>query len=490
VKLLFPWLLLSAVATAQMRVVAIPAKSPLVTFRIVFTAGSATDPPDKPGTAYLTARMLADSGTKQLTYQQLLDALFPMAAGVDVQVDKEMVTFSGSVHIDNLESYYQLLRAMLLDPGWREEDFQRVKQDAINFLTVTLRSNNDEELAKEVLEENIYRGTPYGPYSVGTVSALKSITLDDLKQFYKAQYSQTNLTLGIAGGYTPAFLERVKQDFRGLPEGGGFRPREKPPALILHNRAVIVQKDTRSVAISIGFPILGTRMTPDYPALLLVASYLGQHRSSNGVLYNRMREKRGLNYGDYAYIEYFPRGMFQFEPSPNLVRRIQTFQIWIRPVEPPTAAFALRLALYELDKLYNEGIPEDGFEQTRDFLNKYVNLLTRTRGAELGYAIDSIYYVIPDYNDYVKTRLATLTREEVNRVIHRYLRHDKLVIVAVAKQADELKRQLTSGEPSPITYNSPKPPEILAEDKIVEKFPLHLRPEDVTVVPAEQVFEK
>ena len=28
-----------------------------------------------------------------------------------------------------------------------------------------------------------------------------------------------------------------------------------------------------------------------------------------------------MNYGDYAYIEAFPRGMFQFFPDPNVARR-------------------------------------------------------------------------------------------------------------------------------------------------------------------------
>ena len=482
-------LLLSTVAMSQMRLATLPGKSPLVTFRFVFIAGSANDPPDKPGTAYLTATMLAHGGTRDLSYRQILDEMFPMAASVNVQVDKEMVTFYGSTHVDNLEHYYSLFRAMLLDPGWREEDFQRVKDDAINFLRVNLRGNNDEELAKEVLDEEIFRGTPYEYYSAGTVSSIQKLTLEDLQHFYHSHYSQSNLILGMAGGYSPAFLERAKKDFRSLPEGGGFRPREKPLAIIQHNRAVIIGKNARSAAISLGFPTLGTRANPDYPALLLASSYLGQHRSSNGLLYDRMREKRGLNYGDYAYIEYFPRGMFQFEPSPNLARHYQTFQIWIRPVEPPNATFALRLALYELNKLYNDGIPEEGFQRTREFLTKYVNVLTRTKGAELGYYIDSIYYNIPNYNDYVKSHLERLTRQDVNRAIKRYLRPDRLVIVAVANDVEELKQRLTSGEPSPMTYNSPKPAEITEEDKIADKFPLDLRPEDVKVIPVDQVFE-
>ena len=46
-------------------------------------------------------------------------------------------------------------------------------------------ANNDEELGKEVLYTSLYRGTPYGHYNVGTISALEKITLDDVKQFYR-----------------------------------------------------------------------------------------------------------------------------------------------------------------------------------------------------------------------------------------------------------------------------------------------------------------
>jgi zinc protease len=59
----------------------------------------------------------------------------------------------------------------------------------------------------------------------------------------------------------------------------------------------------------------------------------------------------------------------------------------------------------------------------------------------------------------------------------------------VARNGEELKRQLASGEPSPMTYNSPKPAEITEEDKTVEKFPLGLRAEDITVVPVGEVFQ-
>jgi zinc protease len=471
------------------RVAGIPSKSPLVTVRAVFLTGAAYDPAGKPGLAALTAAMLAGGGTREMTYRQIVDAMYPMATSVASQTDKEMISFTAATHVDNLEAFYKIFRAMLLDPGWREDDFTRLRDDAINFLKVSLRGNNDEELGKEALYNLIYAGHPYGHHDLGTVSSLEKLTLADVRDFYRSHFTQGNLILGIAGGYPPDFPERMKHDFANLPEAGAAPVVLPQPKPLAGNRVLLIQKDTRSVAISLGFPIDVKRGDPDYAALLVMQSYFGQHRMSGGLLYQQMREMRGLNYGDYAYLEYFPRGMYQLEPSPNLARRQQIFQIWIRPVEPPTAHFALRLALFELNKLIEQGMPQESFERTRLFLAKYVNLMTKTKTAELGYAIDSLFYGIPDYNRYVKDSLAKLTLEDVNRAIRKHLRADNLDIVIVAKDCEGLKRALLADEPSPMKYNSAKPQAILDEDKIVEKWKIGLAPDAVTVAPAERIFE-
>jgi len=482
-------LILSAIGAAQMRTVTLPGKSPLVNVRIVFTTGAMMDPGDKPGLAHLTAAMLAGGGTKDLTYKQVVDAMFPMAVSLNSQTDQEMTVFGGTTHVDNLPAYYKLVRSMLLDPGWREDDFKRIKDDTINSLRVGLRGNNDEELGKEVLYATLYRGTPYGHYSVGTISAIEKMTLEDVKQFYKQHYTQSNLILGLAGGYPAEFLEQIKKDFAALPAKDETPVPAIKPAPLDHTRAVIVEKNTRSVAYSLGFPIDVKRGDPDYPALLLMQSYLGPHRMSGGRLFQRIREIRGINYGDYAYIEYFPRGMFAMEPSPNLARRSQIFQIWIRPVEPPAAPFTLRLAFFELNKLVKEGIPPEDFNRTKEFLAKYVNVLTKTKNAELGYAIDSLYYGIPDYNSYIKNGIAKLTLEQANAAIRKHLRADRVQIVAVSANAEQLKKQLVGSGPTPIEYNSAKPADILAEDKLVEKLDLGLRPNDIQIVPVNSVFQ-
>jgi len=463
-------------------------KSPLVTFRILFKTGAVSDPAGKEGVASLTAAMLSDAGSREKTYSQIVEALFPMASSISAQVDKEMTVFEGTTHVENLDAYYQILRGLLLDPGWRAEDFSRVKDQAMNFLRIELRSSNEEELGKEFLYLQIYKGHPYGHHNVGTLAALEALTLDDLKAFYKANYTRGNLVIGLAGGYPEGFAEKVKADFNALPDGAPGVVELSEPAKASKLRIKIIQKETRATAISLGFPLAVTRSHPDWPALKLVESHFGQHRSSKSYLYQQIREIRGMNYGDYAYIEYFPRGMFQFRPDPNLGRRQQNFQIWIRPVEPQNGMFALRIALYELNKLVEKGMSQEDFDSTKQFLSKFVNLLAQTQTEQLGYDLDSQYYGMGPFGDTLKAALAKLTLADMNRVIRQHLRSTDLDAVLIASDAAGLKRAIESNRPSTVQYVSPPPQAILDEDKIINRYRLDVG--SVEIVPAETIFEK
>lgn len=466
--------------------------SPLIDIRFQFNSGAANDPEGKEGLAMLTASMISDAGSRMMTYSEIQQALFPMASGFWSQVDKDMTTFGGRAHIDNLEAYYEIIAGQLLDPGFREEDFQRVKNNLINYIRVSLRANNDEELGKEVLYEMLYPNHPYGHLSDGHVEAIEKLTLTDVREFYEHNYQQQRLTLALTGDLPNGFLERVQSDLSlGLPSTDRLlhNPQifpDQPDGL----QVTLVQKDTRAVAISMGFPIEVTRAHPDFVALWLARSYFGEHRSSNSYLYQRMRGIRGMNYGDYAYIEYFPGGMFQFYPSPNLGRYSQIFQIWIRPVPPEQAHFAFRITKYELDKFVSEGISEEAFEATRDYLSKFVNVLTQSQGRQLGYALDSQYYATPEFTQYIREGLENLTVDEVNRVIRTYLQSDNLAVVVITPDAEEFVETLVNETPSPMTYNAPMPDAILEEDKVIEVYPLNISREDIRIIPVEDVFER
>jgi zinc protease len=253
---------------------------------------------------------------------------------------------------------------------------------------------------------------------------------------------------------------------------------------------LIVEKDARANAISMGAPISITRADADFYPLTVARSYLGEHRTFNGILMTHLRGARGLNYGDYAYIENFIQDGWSTFPLPNIARRQQHFELWLRPIPPQNSLFALRAALFETDKLIREGIPEAGFQATKTFLANYANLWTQDVSRRLGYAIDA-EVTGKDLVTELQKRLPKMRKADVDRAIRKYISIKALAIAIVADNANDVRAKLASGAPTPITYDTAGTPEaILAEDKVIEKFPLPIDKENIKVVPVDQMFEK
>ena len=99
----------------------------VVAFRIVFDAGSSDDPVGKEGLTELVAAMTVQSGTRDLTFAQLSKAFYPMAASIDVHVDRDQTVFSADVAASDLQKFYTLLHDVMLTPRLDDESFSRLK---------------------------------------------------------------------------------------------------------------------------------------------------------------------------------------------------------------------------------------------------------------------------------------------------------------------------------------------------------------------------
>jgi zinc protease len=464
--------------------------SPLINVKLLFGVGSAHDPAGKEGLSALTAAMVTRAGSKTRTIDEIDAALYPMAGTFVGRSDKEMTSITGVIHRDNWRRFLEIVLPQLVDNGWRQEDFERLKTRQLNALVQDLRSSNEEELGKERLQVNVFRGTPYGHVALGTVAGLRAIALDDVKTFARTMYTRENVTLGVSGDASDEMVRDLTARLQALPPGAA-----PPPPSVEGRRpsgieVEILEKDTRAVALSFGFPIEVTRSHPDFVALSVARSWLGEHRLSSGQLYQRIREERGMNYGDYAYIEAFPRGMFQFFPDPNVARSRQLFEIWIRPVVPANAQMSLRIALFELQKLVRNGLTKEQFEATRDYLMKNVYVMTARQDQQLGYALDSKWYGLPDFTEYMRNGLSKLTLDQVNAAIKRHLNAENLSIVIIAKDAQALKQTLVADTFSPIKYDGAKDKTLLDEDRAIGAMKLGIPASQVTVTPIADVFAK
>jgi zinc protease len=471
---------------------------PTVSFRLWFKVGSQDDPPGKEGLAAITAAMLTEASTKQNRYEAILDKLFPLAGGYSASTSVEMTVISGRIHKDNLAEYYPLFMQAVFSPAFRQEDLDRLKSQTIDYLENGLRYSSDEELAKAVLYETIFAGTPYGHIPAGHVKSVKSITLNDVRSFYLCHFlpAGDNVVVGLGGGFDEATSDKLRGDVLTgffFPDGYDSAPPPVPPPQPkpIHGLQVtIVEKDAPATAISIGAPIDVLRGQKDFYPLAVANSWFGEHRHPGSHLYQVIRELRGLNYGDYSYIEHFGNGGELQFPQPNDARRHQIFEIWLRSVPHEVRHFVLREALRELKSLVDNGMSEKDFSTTRNALGKYVLHYAPTTMDRLGYALDDKFYGIKgSHLDIYRQRMHDMTLAEVNAAIHKHLQYENLQIVIVTKDARALADALVADAPSPIKYPAPRPASVLKEDEEIARFPLHIKRENIRIVPVRKMFE-
>lgn len=473
-------------STVELRV----AEDPSVNYAAWFKVGSQDDPPGREGLAWLTGELIAQGGTQSNSWQQIVERLYPMAAGWGVRVDREMTTIRGRSHHETADAYLELLAQQWTQPAFSEQDFERVRSQALDYLRKNLRYASDEELGKAGLEWFAYRGSSYAHPSIGTVAGLEAITLDDVREFYAAHYTQDRVVFGIGGRYEDSQREALEASAQALPAASTASPVSAPtPNPIEGKQVLLIDKPGADASISFGHPIEVRRGEPDFYALWLANSWLGEHRNSSSHLFQVIREVRGLNYGDYSYIEAFPNGGRRNFPPTNVSREAQLFQIWIRTLPNEHAHFALRAAHRELTQLVEQGLTQEQFELTREFLRKYILHFAETSSARLGYALDDRFYGLePGHLEQFGAALESMTLEQVNAAIAKHLDPDNLRIVMVTGEAEKMRDALVADAPATIEYPTPKPDEVLREDERIGAHKLGIAAEAVEVIGVDEMF--
>jgi zinc protease len=474
--------------------VVLPATAaPSISVAAWFQVGSVDDPVGKEGLAWLTAQMIARGATQSHKYDQILALLYPMAADYQISVDKEMTVLSGEVHKDHAAAYLALFADAYTKPAFDSADFERLKAEALSHVEKSLRYALDEELGKAAFFGALFAGSGYAHPAEGTVASLKAITLDDVRGFWRDHYSGDRVVFGLAGGWDDGVRTALEATRATLPTqtatvARGAAPRAARPS---GRRVLLVDKPGADASISFGAPIDVKRGDPDFAALYLVASWLGEHRNSASHLYQVIRATRGLNYGDYAYVEAYPQGGSRQTPPPNSGRRQQAFEVWIRTLPNENAVFALRAALREIDRLVEQGLTAEQVELQKNFLRKYVLQFAPSTHGRLLWALDDRYYGLAgSHLELLRTQLASLTAEQVNAAIKKHLSSKDLLIAIATGKPALLREQLTSGQPTKPTYATPKPKAVLDEDETIATYPLAISDKAIQVVPVDEMFAR
>lgn len=469
-----------------------------VILKYMFNVGSMMDPKGKEGLTLLTVRLISEGGSTSYSKSEIDDLLYPMAAKYEASMDKEVSVFTFEVHIDFIDKFYEIVSGLIYNPAFDQKDFDRIMSNQLNYVKQGIKSSSDEHYSKIALEDQLFRNTSYQHMLSGTVSGLNNITLEDVKNHYYKFFTKDNLMIGFAGKYPGEFKKKVIADTKKLIVLNIILP--KAPEIIMSDGITveIIEKEKAfGSAIFAGFPLAITRADDEFAALMVANRWLGEQ------LFEKIREKRGMNYGDYTFIEWSERGH-----PPHVPRNSNYLSLWIRPVQIAEklrsqypeladiktghAHFALRMALREIDMLAKNGISEEDFELTRQFLRSNTKLYTKTLETELGYLMDSRFYGRVDYIRELDDLLEKLTLDDVNKAAKKYLQIENMYICIVTddSEAEPLAESLLNNESSPMSYSNlfkeGLSQDILNEDEEVSDFKLNIK--SVEIIESKETF--
>ena len=406
---------------------------PMIQYSLVISGGHMLDDLTKPGVARLTAQML-NEGTKNKTPEELEESIELLGASIKVSGSEENITVNVTTLARNFEKTVNIVKEMLLEPRWDEEQFGLVKVKAINSLKRSMANPN--YLAYITLGRLIA-----GPDNVlstdvsGTVESVDLITMDDLKSFYDKNFSPTITNMLVVGDIDKA---RVEAAINGLSIG--WSPKEVqiptftfPPVPEKASIYFVDVPGAKQSVISIGCLAM-PRDNPDFYHADVANYMLGG--GTNGRLFMVLREEKGFTYGAYSWFN-GQKQYGSFEAS-SAVRSDATFE-------------AVKI-FKDLMTEYRKGVPQEYVDFTRTSLLRANARRFETLDALLGMLKTMTSYNLPaDYIKQEENYLQGLTVDQVNETVKKYIDPMRMYYVVVGDAATQMKNlsKIGLGEPIP-----------------------------------------
>ncbi|MSR16033.1 MAG: insulinase family protein [Gammaproteobacteria bacterium] len=271
---------------------------PMFKLRVVFDAGSARDRKSA-GLAMLTSALLGE-GTVDLSTDDFHAQVEATGAQIGSGVLRDMAWISLRSLTDptTAEPALQLLRAMLVSPRFSEDIFDRARKQ----IQAGLQNEKvaPEALGDKALQRAIYHAHPYGTPTGGTETSIAGLAPADVQAFHARYYTTSNAIVVIVGALSPQQARLVANEIvEGLPVG--------EPAPALPEVTELSEGSDEHIPLAgqqshLFYGQVGIkRKDPDYFSLVVGNHVLGGNATS--ILFNEIREKRGLSYSVSSYFE-------------------------------------------------------------------------------------------------------------------------------------------------------------------------------------------
>ena len=366
-------------------------------------------PKGKEGVAEVLSDLFSYGTTTldRLAFQKAVDDI---AAHVSAGTD-----FSLQVLTEHFDRGVELLADNLLRPALPEAAFKVVQEETKGVVAGRLESPH--YLFRRALLKALY---PEGDPALRqpTPQSVASITLDDIKAYYRSVFRPDLTVMVVIGDVTPDQAKATVEKYFGGWKAVGPKPATDLPAVPLNKPSGAAVPDVSRVqdAVLLAETLGLTRSHPDYYAL-----QVGNHVLSGAFyatrLYHDLREKAGL--------------VYTVESLLDVGKTRSTFQVFYA-CDPPNVPRATKLVKRDLQLMQTSPVTTAELQQAKTLLLKELPL---SESSFEGIGEKLLYLALLDLPLdeplHAAKRYKDITAEQVQAAFARWIRPEDLVQVSL-----------------------------------------------------------
>ena len=361
---------------------------------------------------------LLDKGTQQLDRQQLRDRLDALKVELAVRDATAGMTLSFNTTREHAAEATALLLQMLRQPRLEAAALEEVRSQFLAGIDA-MRSEPEHIVNNRLglLRSSHPAGDPRNERSFdGTVADLKAVTLEQVKAFHRQHYGVAQTTVALVGDFDAAAVKAaLEAGAAGWQAAVAPQRLAQPWAEIAPAREFQRTPDKQNATFGATLSLPLNDSHADYPAMLLVDYILGANTDSR--LWVRIREKEGLSYGTWSYVDWNTHEAFS----------TWTFGAIFAPQNRPRVEAAFR---EELARALKDGFsPQELANAKRALLN--YRALGRAQDGGLAGSLAYQAYLgrTMARTAEVDAQLEKTTLMQVNAALRQYLKPEAMQIV-------------------------------------------------------------
>ena len=249
----------------------------------------------KPGETNLTLYLLL-KGSKHFTKEEISGIFEDYGGGIGVSTADEYSSIEVLTKVEGLKRGLEVLRDILLNPTFPEEDLKREKKNVIT--AIRSKKENPFRFAYSELKKLTFAGTPYERDTLGDEESVSSITREDLIKRWNELFKGERFVVSLVGDIEKPeeTLKVLRETFSEIPKGEFQYPHYSKS--VDKNELKTLKREGSQATILCAFNAPKYN-SGEYFAAKVFNAVLGEGFTS--LLFRELREKRGYAYATTSF---------------------------------------------------------------------------------------------------------------------------------------------------------------------------------------------